>query len=113
MSSQMPAFLFFVFSVCRYLELPSNPHAGPYATTPYCTSSQVKCIQLSPSYAFTFPAAALDFSAVTWSSELTSRKWYSIMRSMAALPRKMASVYNWLSVIILALTARRWDRGKS
>lgn len=39
--------------------------------------------------------------------ELTSRKWYTIIRSMAAEPRKMASVYRSLSEIILASFVRR------
>ncbi len=31
------------------------------------------------------------------------------MRSMAALPRKIASEYSWASVIILEVDARRWE----
>lgn len=43
--------------------------------------------------------------------ELTSRKWYTMIRSMAAEPRKMASVYRSLSEIILASFVRHLAGG--
>lgn len=50
------------------------------------------------------PYVDLALTAVTgFFVELTSRKWYTIMRIIAADPRKMARVYRSLSEIMLAV----------